>query len=75
MKGRTSGEATGIGLYLVKKILTTLEHPFTLQSSEHVTTFSINFSNSLKNEDDKVVIFTSSREIGYVPLLFYTKVI
>lgn len=48
MKGRSSGEATGIGLYLVKKILTTLEHPFTLQSSEHVTIFSINFSNSLK---------------------------
>lgn len=48
MKGRTSGEATGIGLYLVKKILTTLEHPFTLQSSDRVTTFSINFSNSQK---------------------------
>lgn len=48
MKGRTNGEATGIGLYLVKKILTTLEHPFTLQSSDHITTFSIRFSNSLK---------------------------
>ncbi|WP_155592549.1 sensor histidine kinase [Lysinibacillus cavernae] len=48
IKGRTSGEATGIGLYLAKKILTTLEHPFTLQSFDHVTTFSINFSNSRK---------------------------
>lgn len=48
VKGRTSGEATGIGLYLVKKILTELEHPFTLQSHECVTTFSINFSNSVK---------------------------
>ncbi|MGE7691641.1 sensor histidine kinase [Lysinibacillus sp. NPDC097214] len=48
VKGRTSGEATGIGLYLVKKILTVLEHPFTLQSSECITTFSIDFSNSAK---------------------------
>ncbi|MFJ8514825.1 sensor histidine kinase [Lysinibacillus xylanilyticus] len=48
VKGRTSGEATGIGLYLVKKILTELEHPFTLQSHECVTTFSIDFSNSVK---------------------------
>ncbi len=48
VKGRTSGEATGIGLYLVKKILTVLEHPFTLQSHERVTTFSIDFSNSVK---------------------------
>ncbi|WP_374964083.1 sensor histidine kinase [Lysinibacillus sp. RS5] len=48
VKGRTSGEATGIGLYLVKKILTALEHPFTLQSHERFTTFSIDFSNSVK---------------------------
>lgn len=48
VKGRTSGEATGIGLYLVKKILTSLEHPFTLQSHECFTTFSIDFSNSVK---------------------------
>ncbi|MFJ8088311.1 sensor histidine kinase [Lysinibacillus sp. NPDC095746] len=48
VKGRTNGEATGIGLYLVKKILTELEHPFTLQSHECVTTFSIDFSNSVK---------------------------
>lgn len=48
MKGRTSGEATGIGLYLVKKILTVLEHPFTLQSQDCVTTFSIDFSISVK---------------------------
>lgn len=47
-KGRTGGEATGIGLYLVKKVLTTLEHPFSIQSIDRVTTFSINFSNSLK---------------------------
>ncbi|EON73769.1 sensor histidine kinase [Lysinibacillus sphaericus] len=46
IKGRTSGEASGIGLYLVKKILATLEHPFTLQSHNQVTTFSIDFSNS-----------------------------
>ncbi|MFJ7890815.1 sensor histidine kinase [Lysinibacillus xylanilyticus] len=48
VKGRTSGEATGIGLYLVKKILTELEHPSTLQSHECLTTFSIDFSNSVK---------------------------
>ncbi len=48
VKGRTSGEATGIGLYLVKKILTVLEHPFTLQSNERVTTFSIDFSKSVR---------------------------
>jgi len=48
VKGRTNGEATGIGLFLVKKILSVLGHPFTLDSSDHITTFSINFSNSLK---------------------------
>ncbi|WP_249649230.1 ATP-binding protein, partial [Lysinibacillus sp. D4B2_S17] len=31
-QGRTGGEATGIGLYLVKKVLTTLEHHFSIQS-------------------------------------------
>lgn len=46
-KGRTNGEATGIGLFLVKKVLTILDHPFTLQSSHDHTTFSINFSSSL----------------------------
>lgn len=46
-KGRTNGEATGIGLFLVKKVLTILNHPFTLQSSYDHTTFSINFSSSL----------------------------
>ncbi|WP_107948431.1 sensor histidine kinase [Lysinibacillus parviboronicapiens] len=48
VKGRTNGEASGIGLYLVKKILTTLEHPFSLQSQNQVTTFAIDFSNSAK---------------------------
>jgi len=48
VKGRTNGEATGIGLYLVKKILTVLEHPYTLQSHERITTFSIDLSNSVK---------------------------
>ena len=47
-KGRTNGEATGIGLFLVKKVLTILGHPFTLQSSYDHTMFSINFSSSLK---------------------------
>ncbi|GAA3351540.1 HAMP domain-containing sensor histidine kinase [Lysinibacillus sp. FSL M8-0216] len=46
-KGRTNGEATGIGLFLVKKVLTILDHPFTLQSSHDHTKFSINFSSSL----------------------------
>lgn len=47
-KGRMGGEATGIGLYLVKKILTSLEHPFTLLSQNHITTFAIDFSKSVK---------------------------
>ena len=43
-KGRTQGEATGIGLYLVKKILTTLHHPYKLSSAHNETTFMIDFS-------------------------------
>ena len=47
-KGRTKGEATGIGLYLVKKILSTLNHPFNLYSSHNETTFEIDFSESIE---------------------------
>ena len=46
-QGRKSGESTGIGLYLVKRILTTLDHPFRLSSIEYQTTFSIDFSESI----------------------------
>lgn len=42
-KGRDKGEATGIGLYLVKEILTALEHDFILTSQNHETTVSIDF--------------------------------
>lgn len=47
-KGRTKGEATGIGLYLVKKILSTLSHPYTLSSINHETTFAIDFSGRVE---------------------------
>ncbi|MED4730945.1 HAMP domain-containing sensor histidine kinase [Aneurinibacillus migulanus] len=47
-KGRTKGEATGIGLYLVKKILSTLNHPYRLYSANNETTFTIDFSGSIK---------------------------
>ncbi|MFD2211825.1 sensor histidine kinase [Virgibacillus halophilus] len=43
-KGRIQGEATGIGLYLVKKILSTLHHPYKLSSTHNETTFMIDFS-------------------------------
>ncbi|WP_409367945.1 sensor histidine kinase [Lysinibacillus sp. 38-6] len=47
-KGRMKGESTGIGLYLVKRILTTLDHPFQLQSANNATTITIDFTNSIK---------------------------
>lgn len=42
-KGRERNETTGIGLYLVKKILLTLKHPYTLTSENNETIFSIYF--------------------------------
>lgn len=47
-KGRLKGESTGIGLYLVKRILTTLDHPFQLRSVNSETTITIDFSMSMK---------------------------
>ncbi|ATP39900.1 histidine kinase [Solibacillus sp. R5-41] len=47
-KGRMKGEATGIGLYLVKRILTTLDHPFQLHSANNETIITIDFSKSMK---------------------------
>lgn len=47
-KGRIKGEATGIGLFLVKKILSTLNHPYKLSSADNVTIFSIDFSKSIE---------------------------
>ncbi|HFU7090028.1 TPA: sensor histidine kinase [Bacillus cereus] len=47
-KGRTKGEATGIGLYLVKSILTTLNHPHDLYSKNNETIFTIDFSESIE---------------------------
>lgn len=47
-KGRLKGESTGIGLYLVKRILTTLAYPFQLHSANNETTISIDFSKSIK---------------------------
>ncbi|ANC11090.1 MULTISPECIES: sensor histidine kinase [Bacillus cereus group] len=47
-KGRTKGEATGIGLYLVKSILTTFNHPYHLHSKDNETTFTIDFSRSIE---------------------------
>lgn len=47
-EGRTKGEATGIGLYLVKSILTTLNHPYHLHSKNNETTFTIDFSGSIE---------------------------
>ncbi|AOZ92626.1 sensor histidine kinase [Paenibacillus crassostreae] len=45
-KGRTIGEATGIGLYLVKKVLNTLNHSFDLYSANNETIFTIDFSGN-----------------------------
>lgn len=42
-KGRQRNETTGIGLYLVKKILVTLKHPYTLSSENNETIFTIKF--------------------------------
>lgn len=42
-KGRQKSEATGIGLYLVKKILTTLGHTYRITSAHHETAFYITF--------------------------------
>ncbi|MDT2821914.1 HAMP domain-containing sensor histidine kinase [Enterococcus devriesei] len=42
--GREFGEATGIGLYMVKKILTTLNHSYRISSQNGKTTFSIDLS-------------------------------
>lgn len=47
-KGRLKGESTGIGLYLVERILTTLDHPFQLQSANNETTITIDFSKGMK---------------------------
>ncbi|GIN93968.1 sensor histidine kinase [Siminovitchia terrae] len=46
-QGRKKGEATGIGLYLVNKILSTLNHPYKLTSTNNETTFAIDFSGSI----------------------------
>lgn len=43
-KGRETGEATGIGLYLVKKILETLDYAYDLESGQNKTIFTISFS-------------------------------
>ncbi|MGE7887710.1 sensor histidine kinase [Bacillus cereus] len=47
-KGRTKSEATGIGLYLVKSILSTLNHPYSLYSANNETIFTIDFSGSIE---------------------------
>ncbi|GEQ48771.1 sensor histidine kinase [Tetragenococcus koreensis] len=43
-KGRKQNETTGIGLYLVKKILLTLDHSYSLASANHEIIFTITFS-------------------------------
>ncbi|WP_017473097.1 sensor histidine kinase [Amphibacillus jilinensis] len=51
-KGRKRSEATGIGLYLVKRILVTLDHPFELTSHDQETTFTIELSKSIRTAAD-----------------------
>ncbi|HDR7795650.1 TPA: HAMP domain-containing histidine kinase [Bacillus luti] len=52
-KGRIKGEATGIGLNIVKTILTTLNHPYSLYSKNNETIFTIDFSSTIVNDYQK----------------------
>lgn len=51
-QGRKRSEATGIGLYLVRKILNTLNHPFELRSHDGETIFTIDLSESIETTID-----------------------
>lgn len=50
-EGRKQENSTGIGLYLVKKILNTLNHPFTFESIQGETVCTINLLESVKITD------------------------